>query len=135
MKGSIEMTALDARATAVKAFGALAIATFLLTTNAGAALSGARQTVNGHVVMATRNMKSIGQLADSERVHISIVLPWRDQAGLTTFLDQLYDPASPNYRKFLTPEVFAKQFGPSEDDYAAVQKFARDNQLKVLSTS
>ncbi len=51
-------------------------------------------------------------------------LPLRNKEALTNLLHELYDPASPNYRQFLTPEQFAEQFGPSEADYQAVIAFA-----------
>jgi hypothetical protein len=50
-------------------------------------------------------------------------------------LVDLYDPASPRFRQFLSPEEFTRRFGPTEQDYARVIAFMRANDLKVNSTS
>ena len=112
----------------------LAIAGVVLTI-AGAQAASSSQVLSGHVLKVTRRLQATGQLPDTNRLHISIVLPLRNQAGLQALLQQIYDPSSPNYRKFLTPEQFAKQFGPAKEDYQSVVNFAKDNGLKVVSTS
>src|SRR5439155_17913270 len=61
-------------------------------------------------------------------------LPLRDPAGLENLLAQLYDPASPNFRQYLTPEEFTARFGPTEQDYQAVKDFAKSNGLTVTVT-
>jgi len=58
----------------------------------------------------------------------------RNQADLTALLQELYDPASPNYRHFLTPQQFTEKFGPTEQDYQAMQDFAKANGLTVTAT-
>jgi len=62
---------------------------------------------------------------------LTIGLPLRNQAGLEQLLRELYDPASPNYRHFLTPQQFTERFGPTKEDYAAVMAFARANGFTV----
>ena len=49
-------------------------------------------------------------------------------------LHRLYDPASPDFRRFLTPDQFTEQFGPTEADYQAVIAFANSNGLAVTRT-
>ena len=51
---------------------------------------------------------------------LDIVLQLRDEAGLKSFLEELYDPNSGIYHQFLTPAQFTERFGPSEQEYAAV---------------
>jgi subtilase family serine protease len=58
----------------------------------------------------------------------------RDQAGLNAFLKQLYDPSSPYFRHWLTPDQFAQRFGPTEQDYQAVRDFAVAHGLTVSGT-
>ena len=76
----------------------------------------------------------MGSLPASQRLNLAIGLPLHNQAELDELLRQLYDPASPNFRKFLTPEQFTARFGPTESDYAAVENFARANGLVVTGT-
>ncbi len=68
-----------------------------------------------------------------ERLDLEIGLPLRNQAALARLLQQLYDPASTNYHRFLTPMEFAARFGPTADDYQAVIKFAQSQGLTVTS--
>jgi kumamolisin len=68
-------------------------------------------------------------------MRIDIVLPVRDQAGLDGFLQELYDPSSPFYRQFLTVQQFTETFGPSQEDYDAVIRFAKANGFTVVAGS
>jgi subtilase family serine protease len=53
------------------------------------------------------------------------------QEALTHLLGQIYDPASPNYHHFLTPEQFTARFVPTEADYQSVIAFAKANGLTI----
>lgn len=65
-------------------------------------------------------------------MRIDVVLPLRNQAELENFLQELYDPSSPSYRHFLTVQEFTAKFGPSQEDYDAVLRYAKTNGLKVV---
>jgi subtilase family serine protease len=93
-----------------------------------------RKILPGHVPAVTARLISTGRLPATNQLHLAIGLPLRDPAGLEKFLAEVSDPASPNYRKFLTPEEFTARFGPTEADYAAVKEFARTNGLAVTGT-
>ena len=67
----------------------------------------------------------------SYRMELAIGLPLRNPAELATLLHDLYDPTSPRYRHFLTPEQFTDQFGPTAGDYQQVVDFARARGLTV----
>jgi len=67
-------------------------------------------------------------------MNLALALPPRHQDALTQLLHDLYDPASPRYRQYLTPAQFAEQFGPTQEDYQALINFARLNGLKVTAT-
>ncbi len=62
-------------------------------------------------------------------------MPLRHEAELDSFLQQLSDPPSPAFHQYLTVEEFTQRFGPSEQDYAAVLRFAEGNGLHVIVTS
>ncbi len=78
-------------------------------------------------------MTPIGVLPNSQTLSLAIGLPLRNREALTNLLDQLYDPASPNFRRFLTPEQFTEQFGPTEQDYEAIVAFAQANGFVVTT--
>jgi len=103
----------------------------LSTTSAQAA---GTQVLHGHVPAAVTRSKPVGNFAGTNHLNLAIGLPLRNQEALTNLLRQIYDPASPNYHHFLTPEQFAEMFGPTEKDYLAVIAFAKANKLTVTGT-
>lgn len=97
----------------------------------------AQSTMTHHVRDLVRNgqVQSNGHLAQTQIMNLDIVLPVRDQAGLDRFVDEVYDPASANYRHFLTPQEFTARFGPTQADYDAVIQFAQMNGFTVTGGS
>ena len=92
------------------------------------------KTLPGHVPRVLSQLPATGRLAPTNWMRLAIGVPLRDPAGLNDFLAQLYDPASPNYRQYLAPEEFTARFGPTEQDYEAVKRFALTNGLTILET-
>src|SRR5580692_10116249 len=89
------------------------------------------KALRGHVPGIVAKLTPRGRVAPTNELQLAIGLPMRDPAGLDAFLAQIYNPASPNFRQFLTPEEIAARFGPTTDDYEAVKDFARTNGLTV----
>jgi len=112
--------------------GMLAVAG--LTLAASAAAPGAVKQLYGHVPAAVSQLISTGRLDATNQIHLAIGLPLRNQAALTSLLQQINDPASPNYHHFLNSEEFNAHFGPSEQDYQAVLDFAKASGLKLTQT-
>jgi len=90
-----------------------------------------------HVREVTANGQAsfVGHLSPTQPMRLVLVLPLRNQAALDEFLKEVYDPTSPSYRQFLTVEEFTARFGPSQEDYDAVIRFAETNGLTVVGTS
>jgi kumamolisin len=55
--------------------------------------------------------------------------------GLDSFLKEVYDPASPSYRHFLTVAEFTERFGPTQEDYDAVVRYAKAYGFEVVGGS
>ena len=91
------------------------------------------QRLRGHVPAVLAHLQPIGRLAAGDRLKLAIELPLRNPEALARFLQQLHDPAHPNYRHYLTPEEFIARFGPTDQDYAAVAAFAQANGLSVTA--
>jgi hypothetical protein len=91
------------------------------------------QFFHGHVppALGRLNLQPLGRLPGSQRLNLVIGLPLRNQPALDDYLAQVYDPASTNYHRYLTPEQFTKQFGPAEPDYQAAIAFMRTNGFTV----
>jgi len=88
----------------------------------------------GHVPKVISSLTPKGRLAATNQLWLAIGLPLRNAGAVDGFLAQVYDPVSPNFHQFLTPEEFTAQFGPTEQDYEAVKNFARANGLAVTGT-
>lgn len=93
-----------------------------------------RQTLRGHVPWAASRLQPIGRLSASTNLQLAIGLPLRNRGGLTNLLERIYNPSSPEYRHYLTPEEFTRRFGPAEADYQAVMDFANAYGLRVTAT-
>ena len=91
------------------------------------------QAMHHHVRQEVTESRAalMGRLADDTQMHLSVILPLRNQAALNGLLQRLYDRSSPDYHHFLTVAQFTEQFGPTEDDYAAVATYLRSHGLKV----
>lgn len=92
------------------------------------------QMVHGHLPKITKKLAPLHRLDASKRMQVTIGLPLRNRQQLTNFLQDIYNPSSPNYRHFLKPDEFAAKFGPSEQDYQNVIKFAKAHGLNVKRT-
>ena len=95
--------------------------------------SQAQSMLTHHMREATRSgeARPIGHLPAEQVMHLDLVLPLRDQAGLDRFLSEVYDPTSSSYRHYLTPTEFTERFGPTQESYNAVVRFAQTHGLTV----
>src|SRR5690348_10263323 len=92
-----------------------------------------RVALPGQVPTAVQTLVPKGMLPESSTVWVSIGLPVRDPAGLHALLRDLYDPQSPNFRKFIRIAEFAGRFGPLEKEYEEVKDFAIAAGLRVAA--
>src|SRR5882724_9609055 len=90
--------------------------------------------LHGHVPAVVSQLQAKGRLSANTNLSLAIGLPLRNTAVLTNLLREIYDPSSTNYHRYLTPDEFTAQFGPTEQDYQAVSNFAKANGLTVTKT-
>jgi len=90
-----------------------------------------------HVREATLSgeARPVGRLPAAQSMRFDIVLALRHPVELQNFLQEIYDPSSPSYRHFVTPQEFTARFGPSQEDYDAVVRFAEANGFTVAGGS
>lgn len=74
----------------------------------------------------------VGPLPGNTLVHLMIGLPIQNQPALDTLIQELYDPRSPQYRKFLTPDQFGTYFGVSPTTYGDLIGFAQSKGLTMV---
>ena len=83
-------------------------------------------------VVRTGQAAFVSRMDARQTIELDLVLPLSDPAGLKQFVKDVYDPASPSYRHFITPQEFTARFGPTQDQYDAVLRFARNYGLQVV---
>jgi len=93
------------------------------------------QFLQGSVPPVIPHLSASGRLTAETRLNLSIGLPLRNESALDNLLRQLYDPASLNYRHYLTPQQFIGQFAPSASDYQTVANFFGTNGFTVVEHS
>ncbi len=95
-----------------------------------------RQVLRGHVpsAVAKFNLQPVDRLAATNRLYLAIGLPLRNTNAMTKLMQDMYDPASPQFRHYLTLEQFTERFGPTQEDYDALKRFAVRNGLNVAAT-
>jgi len=89
------------------------------------------QTLLGHVPTAVATSTLVSHAAPAEPMRINVVLPL--QPGVDDFIRRLYDPESPIFHQFLTPQQFCEQFGPSPADSEQVKRFLASHGLVAES--
>ena len=75
------------------------------------------------VPAAVRSAAFVAPANPFQLLNIAVTLPFRDPAGIQTFVDDVSDPSSPNYRKFLTPEQVGQRFGQSPETLAGIRNY------------
>ncbi len=93
------------------------------------------QTRHVRNVVLTGDATPVGRLPQNQVLELDLVLPLSNPDGLKSFLADVYNPKSPNYRHFLTPQQFTARFGPTVAQYDEVLRFAHDYQLEVVGGS
>jgi hypothetical protein len=97
-------------------------------------VSAEQQLQARHVPPITKRLAPIGRLDSDKRLNLAIGLPLRNQDKLTNFLQELYQPSSANFHRYLTADQFASSFGPRQEDYEAVVHFAQSHGLHVKAS-
>jgi subtilase family serine protease len=70
-----------------------------------------------------------------DRMHLYLKRSDNQEAALKQLIGEMHTPGSPNYHKWLTPEEFGKQFGPSDQDIAAIQTWLSGHGFNVVKVN
>jgi subtilase family serine protease len=92
----------------------------------------ARMVLRGNVPAVVEGAATQGLVpAQQQMLHLSLVLgrTTAQRNALAQLLADQQDPTSPKYRQWLTPEEFAAQFGPSEQQIQTVQSWLQQQGL------
>ena len=101
---------------------------------AGCATTGP-QTSAGGTEQGTGGIARVGPADAGHTLAITLVLKGQSPADLEQTVSSINDPASPNYRRFLTPDEFAQRFGAPVANSVQVEAALRAEGLRVLGHS
>lgn len=79
--------------------------------------------------------KRVGVVPNAQPIGVAVSLRMRDEAGLTRFIQEVSDPSSPSYRRFLTTAQFRSRFAPTAAVQSQVRGWLRSRGLRVTGTS
>jgi subtilase family serine protease len=75
------------------------------------------QAIDLRPITVAQTAARVGAPPADQVMHLVVSLPLRNSNQLDVLLNAIYDPASPQYRRFLSVAEFTERFGPSEADY------------------
>ena len=111
---------------------AIACAGFVFMTSVS--LRAAQTILPGHVPPVVQGLQATGPVPANQQIRLALELGMRNKDDLAALLEQLDDPTSPTYHRYLTTEQFADMFGPTAQDHQAVIDFAQTNGFEVVGT-
>jgi Pro-kumamolisin, activation domain/Bacterial Ig-like domain (group 3) len=94
-------------------------------------------TLKGNTHPLARPLFDLGTAPASlpmERMLLVLKRSPEQEAAVRKLLDDQQDKGSPNYHKWLTPEQFGKQFGPSDSDIQAITSWLQSRGFQVGTT-
>ncbi|MFP5226309.1 MAG: Ig-like domain repeat protein [Acidobacteriota bacterium] len=94
----------------------------------------ARVTLRGYVHPLANAANDRGPAPDSmpmTRMHLVLKRSAIQEAALKQYIADLHTPGSASYHKWLTPEQFGQQFGPSDQDIATIESWLSAHGFEV----
>ncbi len=92
-------------------------------------------TLQDTVAPDAKTMTPVGHADPSKMLNLDIRFALRNRAEMDRLMAEQMRPGSPNYQKWITPEEFSRRFGPTTEDFDAVQKWLTDNGFHVSGGS
>lgn len=96
--------------------------------------SASAREMSNHTAKFVQTAPDMGQADPSQVITVRVHLKGQNQDQLSNFIQQLHDPSSPNFQKWLTPDQFKAQFGATAGSLTTVQNFFTSRNLKVLGS-
>ncbi len=120
---------------ALFAFTALALigSSLLAIRIAAHADTNQRVALSGNIVPLVQKAQLLQATDSSQQLNLSIGLQLRNSAELDSLLSAIYNPNSPQYHQYLTPDQFNMLFAPTSDQVQQVISYLQSQSLTVTS--
>jgi kumamolisin len=92
-----------------------------------------RSLLSGHLVPLIQQAHLLQAKDTTQQLDLSIGLQLRNSADLDNLLSAIYDPQSPQYHQYLTPDQFNQLFAPTSDQVQQVVSYLQGQGLTVTS--
>jgi hypothetical protein len=107
------------------------VAVFFLASTPGRAEPS--RTLRGHVPEVLGGLRPLAEVTAKTNLQLAVGLPLRNKPALTNLIQDLYDPASPKFHRYLSVSEFTEKFGPTVEDYQKVTDYITSHGLKVTA--
>ncbi len=92
-----------------------------------------RVTLYGQAVPLVQQARLLQAADANQQLNLSIGLQLRNQPDLDNLLSAIYDPQSPQYHQYVTPEQFNQLFAPTSDQVQQVTAFLQSQGLTITN--
>jgi len=95
-------------------------------------------TLKGNTHPATQTAKDLGPVDPDmplSRMQLLLQRSPEQQAALDAFMAEQYDPKSPNFHHWLSPDQYGQLYGPSDTDIATLTAWLQSQGMTVSSVS
>ncbi len=94
-----------------------------------------RVTLPGHQPRGLSHAQALGATSSTQQLQLSIGLPLRNEGLLNLMLRDMYNPNSPHYHQFLTPDIFNQWFAPTQASVNRATTWLQQQGLHVTSVA
>ena len=94
-----------------------------------------RVTLYGQAAPLVQQTRLLRAADANQQLNLSIGLQLRNQVDLDNLLSAIYDPQSPQYQEYLTPDQFNQLFAPTLDQVQQVEVFLQSQGLTVTNVA
>src|SRR5256885_2011333 len=112
----------------------LGIGAFSISQHAHASLD-QRIPISNQTVPLIKQSRMLHSAGAGQQLDLSIALRARNQQAMDQLLQNLYNPSSPQYHHFLTPQQFASSFGPTRAQLNQVIAYLRSQGMTITQVS
>ena len=110
---------------------ALSLSALVLCTVSSALASSTNQTLPMPVPNVVKDAQVVGRLAPATKLHLSLSLAVPNKAAFESYADQVSNPRSPFYHRFMSPAQIGERFGPSQNTVNAAVKYLTSKGMKI----
>ena len=94
-----------------------------------------RTLLNGHEVPLIQQAHLIQNTSPTQQLNLSIGMQLRNPSGLDSLLSDIYDPNSPQYHQYLTPDQFEQMFAPTSDQVQQVITYLQSQGMTITGVA